>query len=97
MPQHQKNFSNGSSKTSPIIFKFNENIKASLNWAKIAVKNLNTGKKVVITSKWIKNNSVYILTGPRSSSTWYQIYLPTAAVKDNAGNKVKVAYLYFKT
>jgi PKD repeat protein len=92
-----KNLSTGFSKTSPVTIKFSENIFKGVNWSKISVKNLKTGKKLAISSKWIKNNTLYIQTKTRSYQSWYQLYLPTGSVKDSAGNKVKVSFLYFRT
>jgi hypothetical protein len=58
---------------------------------------LNTGKKLAISNKLIKNNNLYIQTKTRSHQSWYQVYLATGSVKDAAGNKLKVAFLYFRT
>lgn len=92
-----KNLSTGFSRTGQITLKFSENIFKGVNWSKINVKNLNNGKKLAISSKWIKNNTLYIQTKTRSYQSWYQVYLPTGSVKDAAGNKFKVGFLYFKT
>ncbi|UTB33475.1 MAG: chitobiase/beta-hexosaminidase C-terminal domain-containing protein [Methanobacterium sp. ERen5] len=92
-----KNLSTGFSKTSQITVKFSENILKGVNWSMISVKNLNTGKKLAISSKLIKNNTLYIQTKTRSHQSWYQVYLATGSVKDAAGNKLKVAFLYFRT
>ena len=92
-----KNFAQGYSKTGIVTFKFAEKIKTYVNWSKISVKNLTTGKKVFISSKLIKNNTLYIKTAKRASQNWYQIYIPTGAVKDTVRNQVKNAYFYFKT
>jgi PKD repeat protein len=92
-----KNLSTGFSKTSPITVKFSENILKGVNWSMISVKNLNTGKKLTISSKSIKNNTLYIQTKTRSYQSWYQVYLATGSVKDAAGNKLKLGFLYFRT
>jgi PKD repeat protein len=92
-----KYLSTGFSKTSHITVKFSENIFKSVNWSMISVKNLNTGKKLAISSKSIKNNSLYIQTKTRSYQSWYQVCLAEGSVKDAAGNKLKAAFLYFRT
>lgn len=92
-----KNLSTGFSKTSQITVKFSENIYKGVNWSMISVKNLNTGKKLAISSKWIKNNTLYIQTKTRSYQSWYQVYLATGSVKDAASNKLKIVFLYFRT
>ena len=84
------------SRTKTIAIKFSEKISATINWSKVYVKNLKTGKKVKI-SKIIKNNMLYIKTGKRSANTWYQVYIPASAVKDIAGNKAKGYVWNFKT
>ncbi|MGB9201490.1 PKD domain-containing protein [Methanobacterium sp.] len=92
-----QDYTKGYSKTSAVSFKFSENIKTGINWSKISVINLNTGKVVTINAKTIKNNILYIQTVKRLSNDWYQVYIPTGAVKDYAGNKGQNAYFYFRT
>lgn len=83
--------------TSPIIIKFSENIFINSNYSKIYVKNLKTGKVIAIT-KTVSGNSLTIKHGSFTGQTMYQIYIPVAAVKDHAGNKLRTAYTYqFKT
>jgi len=86
------------STTSTISIKFNENVKSSLNWSKIYIKNLNTGKLVSIRTT-INNNQLNIkMTQTRYSKNNYQVYVPQSAVKDNAGNNLRNAYYFsFKT
>ena len=83
-------------RTGTISIKFSESIKTNVNWSKVYVKNLKTGKKISI-SKWIKGNMLYIKTSKRSAYTWYQVYIPASAVKDIAGNKAKGYTWKFKT
>jgi outer membrane protein assembly factor BamB len=93
---YPKKSSTGISRSNTLYLKFSENIKASINWSKVYIKNLKTGKKVAV-SKIIKNNVLYLKTGKRSSYTWYQIYIPAAAIKDAAGNNC-IGYTWkFKT
>lgn len=84
-------------RTGTITIKFSEKIKVGVNWSKVYIKNLKTGKKIK-ASKLIKNNTLYIKTGKRSSYTWYLIYIPKAAVKDNADNNLAKSCTWkFKT
>ncbi|WP_176720333.1 chitobiase/beta-hexosaminidase C-terminal domain-containing protein, partial [Methanobacterium sp. A39] len=93
---YPKKSSTGISRSSTLYLKFSENIKTSINWSKVYIKNLKTGKKVAV-SKVIKNNVLYFKTGKRSAYTWYQIYIPASAIKDAAGNN-GISYTWkFKT
>ena len=93
-----KNGATGVSRIATITIKFSENIKSSVNWSKIYIKNLNTGKTAVI-SKSISGNTLSIkMDLIRYSYNQYQIYIPTSAVKDSAGNNLATAYtLKFRT
>ena len=95
---YPKKSATGISRTKTMYIKFSESIKSSVNWSKVYVKNLKTGKKVSV-SKWISGNMLYIKTSSkRYSYTWYQIYIPASAVKDVAGNNLAAGYiLNFKT
>ncbi len=88
----------GVSRTATIKIKFSENIKSSINWSKIYIKNLKTGKTVVI-SKSILGNTLYIkMASKRYAYNWYQVYIPICAVKDSAGNNLAAGYRFrFKT
>jgi outer membrane protein assembly factor BamB/methionine-rich copper-binding protein CopC len=88
----------GVSRTATIKIKFSENIKSSINWSKIYIKNLKTGKTVVI-SKSILGNTLYIkMASKRYAYNWYQVYIPISAVKDSAGNSLAAGYTFrFKT
>lgn len=88
--------STGISRSNTLYLKFSENIKASINWSKVYIKNLKTGKKVAV-NKSINGNVLYLKTGKRSSYTWYQIYVPAAAIKDAAGNNGTGYAWKFKT
>jgi len=93
---YPKKSATGISRTNALYIKFTENIKASINWSKVYIKNLKTGKKIAV-SKLIKNNVLYLKTGKRSANTWYQIYIPASAIKDVAGNN-GIGYTWkFKT
>jgi methionine-rich copper-binding protein CopC len=89
-----KNGATGFSRTATISIKFQENINSSVNWSKIYVKNLKNGKLVSI-SKSISKNGLYIKMGStRYAYTWYQVYIPKAAIKDDAGNKLTAGYTF---
>ncbi|MGB9979855.1 Ig-like domain-containing protein [Methanobacterium sp.] len=86
----------GISRTGIIAIKLNENIKAGINWSKIAVKN-RYGKAVSI-NKRISGNMLYIKTTyKRSSYSYYTVYVPKAALKDYAGNNFAGYSFRFKT
>ncbi|MEN6553646.1 MAG: chitobiase/beta-hexosaminidase C-terminal domain-containing protein, partial [Methanobacterium sp.] len=93
---YPKKSSTGISRSKTLYLKFSENIKSGINWSKVYIKNLKTGKKVAV-SKVIKNNVLYLKTGKRSAYTWYQIYIPAAAIKDAAGNNGTGYTWKFKT
>jgi outer membrane protein assembly factor BamB len=93
-----KNGAKKVSKTSTITITFNETIKKGVNWSKVFMKNLKTGKWVSI-SKWISGNSLKIkMKLKRYPSTLYAIYIPAYAFKDAVGNKQAKGYtLKFRT
>ncbi len=92
-----KNGATGISRTSTISIKFSENVKTGINWSKVYIKNLNTGKLITINNK-ISGNTLYIKpTKTLSSKNQYQVYIPKSALKDNAGNNVEVYGFKFKT
>lgn len=94
---YPKKSTTGISRTKTMYIKFSESIKSSINWSKVYIKNLKTGKKVSI-SKSISGNTMYLKTGKRSAYTWYQIYIPASAIKDSAGNNLAAGYSFkFKT
>lgn len=87
-----QNGATGVSRTSIITIKFSENIKSSVNWSKIYMKNLSTGKTVVI-SKSVSGNTLSIkMSLKRNAYNVYQIYIPASAVKDSSGNNLGTAY-----
>jgi hypothetical protein len=92
------NLKTGVSRTSTIVIKFNENIKASTYYNSIKVKNLTTGKYITIT-KAISGTYLNIKTSTkRTANTWYQIIIPKSAIKDLAGNNLAATYPFkFKT
>jgi hypothetical protein len=95
---YPKNHAGGVSRTKTTSIRLSENILKSVNWSKIYVKNLKTHKKCHITT-CTDENHIYIKTSSKKSKyTWYQVYIPAAAVKDNAGNILTKGYTWkFKT
>lgn len=92
------NKSNHFSLTSPIKIKFNEKISKGTNFSKIYIKNLNTGKIAKSTVKSLSGNTITLkMTKSRLSRNTYQVYIPTGAIKDMAGNKNTRYVLKFKT
>lgn len=92
------NLKTGVSKTTPITIKFSENILAGVNYSKIYVKNLNTGKIVAITKTLSGNTLTIKQILNRTANYTYEVYIPSSAVRDYAGNKLTATYTFeFKT
>ncbi len=84
--------------TSKITIQFNEKICKGINFANIYIKNLSTGKIAKSTITSISGNTITLkMSISRLSLNNYQIYIPTGAVKDTAGNKNTKYILNFKT
>ncbi len=84
--------------TAPITIKFSKNIVAGANYSKIYIKNMTTGQIVGITQSISGNTLTIKMTKSRLHGNTYQVYIPTAGVKDNAGNNLAAAYTFkFKT
>lgn len=80
---------------SPITITFSETIKAGASYAGIYIKNLSTGKIVLISSKTINDNTLTIKqTFNRLNNCNYQVYIPAGAVKNSAGNSLATAYTF---
>ena len=74
--------------------KFSENILAGVNYSKIYVKNLSTGKVVSIT-KTISGNTLTIKQSlSRLANDTYEVVIPSAAVKDSSGNNLQANYIF---
>ena len=92
------NLKTGVSRTNTIYIKFNENIKSSINFNSISIKNLNTNKFVPNTKKISENTLKIKNTTTQNANTWYQVFIPAASIKDYAGNKLRTTYTFkFKT
>ena len=94
---YPRNYATGASRTSTIAIKFMlKDIKLSINWSKVVVKN-KYGRTVSI-SKWISGNTLYIkTTSRRLSYSYYTVYIPYGATKDYVGNNNPGYYFRFKT
>ena len=93
-----KSGATGYSRTASITIKFSENIKSSINWSKVYIKNMRTGKVAAI-SKSISGNTLTLkMSLRRYAYNWYQVYIPASAIKDAAGNNLAKSYVFkFKT
>ena len=80
--------------TSAITIKFSENILAGINYSKIYIKNISTGKIVAITKSISGNTLTLKMTSNRVHNNTYQIYIPAGAVKDKAGNNLAGLYTF---
>lgn len=75
---------------------FNEAIFKGINFNRIRVTNIETGRSVS-PYKTLKGN-LLILKNMKTGHTWYSISIPSGSVKDRAGNRFKHGYfLKFKT
>lgn len=83
--------------TSSITIKFNKKINKGANFSKIYLKNMTTGK-ITQTTIAVSGNILTIkMTHTRLRNNNYEVYIPTCAVKDAAGNKNTNYLLNFKT
>jgi PKD repeat protein len=93
-----KNLVTRFSRTSAITIKFSENIKTSVNWSKVYIKNLTTGKTAVISTTISGNTLTIKMAKTRYANNVYRVYIPASAVKDMAGNNLTSSYIFqFKT
>ncbi|NYB25879.1 MAG: chitobiase/beta-hexosaminidase C-terminal domain-containing protein [Methanobacteriaceae archaeon] len=93
-----KNNSSGYSLTALVTITFSENMLEGVNWSRITMKNLNTGKAVSFTKTRNGKTLTIKMIYSRLHKNTYQIYIPAEAVKDNTGNKQTTPYtLTFKT
>ena len=88
------NNAKGVSLTSPITIKFCENILAGVNYSKIYVKNMNTGKVVAITKKISGSTLTIKQSLSRLANDTYEVVIPSAAVKDINKNNLLANYIF---
>ncbi|UTB31574.1 MAG: chitobiase/beta-hexosaminidase C-terminal domain-containing protein [Methanobacterium sp. ERen5] len=87
-----KNGATAVSRSGSIVIRFSEHVTRSVNWSKVYLKNVNTGKSVSIR-KLFKGNSLIIKNNQKlSANTKYKIYIPSSAIKDDAGNHMTKGY-----
>jgi uncharacterized repeat protein (TIGR01451 family) len=92
-----KNNQEGFSLRAPLTLTFNEKISKASQYNNIQVKNKNTGKLVTIKKSVSGNKLTIKMVRSRLSLNNYQIYIPTGAFKDSAGNKNSKYLSTFKT
>ena len=91
------NNAKGISLTSLVTIKFSEKINKGTKFSKIYIKNMTTGK-ITHTTITLSGNIMKIkMTRSRLSLNNYQVYIPTSAVKDVAGNNNSQYVVKFKT
>jgi hypothetical protein len=95
---YPKNGATRYSRTAAITIKFSESMKSGINWSKVYIKNMRTGKVAAI-SKSISGNTLTLkMNLRRYAYNWYQVYIPASAFKDIAGNNLAKSYVFkFKT
>jgi parallel beta-helix repeat protein len=87
-----KNGAKSVSRSGSVVIKFSEHVMSSVNWSKVYLKKVSTGKSVAIR-KLFKGNALIIKTNQRlSANTKYKIYIPSSALKDDAGNHMTQNY-----
>jgi outer membrane protein assembly factor BamB len=83
--------------TTAITIKFSEKITKGTQFSGIYIKNMSTGK-ITHTTVTVSGNTLTIkMLKSRLSRNNYQVYIPTGAVKDIAGNNNTKYLLNFKT
>ena len=83
--------------TTPITIRFSEKIIQGANFSKIYIKNMSTGK-ITQTTVAISGNTLTIkMIKNRLNRNNYEVYIPTNAVKDQAGNNNTKYLLNFRT
>ncbi|UTB32330.1 MAG: PQQ-binding-like beta-propeller repeat protein [Methanobacterium sp. ERen5] len=91
------NNAQGVALTTPITIKFSEKITKGTNFNNIYIKNMTTGK-ITHTTVTISGNTITIkMLKNRLNKNKYEVYIPTGAFKDLAGNKNNAYLLNFKT
>jgi PKD repeat protein len=93
-----KNGATSVSRSGNLVIRFSEHVNSSVNWSKVYLKNVSTGKSVSIT-KLFRGNSLIIKTNQKlSAKSWYRVYVPSSALNDDAKNHIAKGYIFsFKT
>jgi outer membrane protein assembly factor BamB/methionine-rich copper-binding protein CopC len=91
------NNAKGVALTTPITIKFSEKITKGTNFSSIYIKNMSTGK-ITHTTVTVSGNTLTIkMLKNRLKRNNYEVYIPTNAIKDLAGNKNTKCLINFKT
>lgn len=85
--------------SSAITLTFSENIKSGVNFSKIIIKNLSTGKICAIATKTISGKILTLkMKYNRLKNCLYKVYIPASAVKDVTGYNLAKSYSFtFRT
>ena len=88
----------GYSQTRTFIITFNQKIKKSTKYTKIYVKNLNTKRRVGITTKIIGNKLYIKMKAKRYKKHYYRIYIPRYSIINSKKKTItKNTYIKFRT
>ncbi|MTK64806.1 MAG: PQQ-binding-like beta-propeller repeat protein [Methanobacterium sp.] len=91
------NNARGVALTTPITIRFSEKISKGTRFSNIYIKNMTTGK-ITRTTVTISGNTLTIkMLKTRLNRNNYEVYIPTGAVKDMAGNSNTICRLNFST
>lgn len=91
------NNARGLALTTPITIKFSKKIVKGTRFSNIFIKNMSTGK-ITRTTVTISGNTLTIkMVKSRLTRNNYEVYIPTGAVKDMAGNSNSKCLLNFRT
>jgi len=91
------NNARGVALTTPITIKFSEKITKGTKFSSIYIKNMSTGK-ITHTTVTVNGNTLTIkMLKNRLNRNNYEVYIPTGAVKDLAGNNNTKYLLNFRT
>lgn len=93
----QANNSRGVALTTPITLKFSEKITMGTRFSNIFIKNMSTGKITHTTVTLFGNTLTIQMLKNRLKGNNYEVYIPTGAVKDLAGNNNSKCLINFRT
>ena len=93
-----RNGQKGYSQTRTFIITFNQKIKKSSKYTKIYVRNLNTKRRVGITTKIIGNKLYIKMKAKRYKKHYYRIYIPRYSIINSAKKTItKARTIKFRT